>query len=133
MNVEFKKRQTSFLIQIVIVSLILFGTHYYILHHFAKNTNFFFPLWQVYTFLIVVTIFLYTIINYKYTSKNADIFKFFMIATFLKMALAIVFLLPMILSKTFLNKQADVFNFFIPYFIYLFFEVYSLTKFLQKK
>ena len=31
------------------------------------------------------------------------------------------------------DKQPDVFNFFIPYFLFLFFEVYSLTRFLQKK
>ena len=30
------------------------------------------------------------------------------------------------------NKQPDVFNFFIPYFVYLFFEVFALSKFLQK-
>jgi len=52
--------------------------------------------------------------------------------TLLKMILAIVFLLPVFLSET-ENKQPDVFNFFIPYFLYLFFEVYSLTTFLQKK
>ena len=132
MNVDFKKRQASFLIQIAMLTIVLLGAHYYILHYFAKDINLFFPLWQVYLFQIVVTVFLYTVVNYKYTSKTPDIFKFFMIATFLKMALAIVFLLPMILSKTFENKQADVFNFFIPYFIYLFFEVFSLTKFLQK-
>jgi CDP-diglyceride synthetase len=126
MNVDFKKRQASFLIQIAMLTIVLLGAHYYILHYFAKDINLFFPLWQVYLFQIVVTVFLYTVVNYKYTSKNTDIFKFFMIATFLKMALA------MILSKTFENKQADVFNFFIPYFIYLFFEVFSLTKFLQK-
>ena len=133
MNVDFKKRQVSFLIQITILSIVLFGAHYYVLHHFANNITLFFPLWQVYLFQIIVTVFLYTIVNYKYTSKNANIFNFFMIATLLKMVLAIVFLLPMILSKTFLNKQPDVFNFFVPYFIYLFFEVYSLTRFLQKK
>lgn len=133
MNANFKKRQAGFLIQIAILSIVLFGTHYYILHYFSKDINLFFPLWQVYVFQIVVTVFLYTIINYKYVSKNTDIFKFFMIATLLKMILAIVFLLPMILSKTLLNKQPDVFNFFIPYFIYLLFEVYSLTGILQKK
>lgn len=32
----------------------------------------------------------------------------------------------------FVKKQPDVFNFFIPYFIYLFLEVFYVTKFLQK-
>ena len=132
MNSEFKKRQIGFLLQIAIASALLFGVHYYILHHFAKNVEFFFPLWQVYAFQIVVTVLIFSIINYKYVSKNTNIFKFFLTATFVKMGLAIVFLLPMILSESHESKQADVFNFFIPYFIYLFIEVYSLTKFLQK-
>jgi hypothetical protein len=47
------------------------------------------------------------------------------------MILAIMFLLPILLSD-FENKQPDVFNFFIPYFLFLFFEVFALTRFLQK-
>ena len=132
MNSEFSKRQSSFLFQIAIVSVLLYGVHYYILYHFAKDVTFFFPLWQVYTFQIIVTVLIYTIINYIYASGKKDILKFFLLATLLKMVLAVVFLLPMILSKTFDNKQADVFNFFIPYFIYLFIEVFSIAKFLQK-
>ncbi len=133
MNADFKKHQTNFIIQLIVVSLILFGIHSYLLHYFAKDTIFFFPLWQVYLFHIIVTTALYSIINFRYSSGKKDIFNIFLIGTFLKMALSIVFLLPMLLSDSFENKQPDVFNFFIPYFIYLFFEVYSLTRFLQKK
>jgi len=132
MNADFKKLQTNFFIQLIVVSLILFGIHSYLLHYFAKDILFFFPLWQVYVFHIIVTTALYTIINFRYSSGKKDIFNIFLIGTFLKMALSIVFLLPMLLSDSFENKQPDVFNFFIPYFIYLFFEVYSLTRFLQK-
>ena len=132
MNTEFKKNQTLFLIQAIIVTLLLFAVHFYILHHFAKDVTLFFPLWQIYAFHFVVTTLLYSIINYRWSSGKKDIFNVFMIVTFFKMALSIVFLLPLILSD-FENKQPDVFNFFIPYFLFLFFEVYSLTKFLQKK
>ncbi|MBC2843829.1 hypothetical protein [Winogradskyella flava] len=128
----FKKRQITFLLQLIGVSAVLFGIHSYLLYHFASDMEFFFPVWQIYTFHLVVTLVLYTIINYRYSSGKTDIFNVFMVMTFLKMALAIVFLLPLILSDV-ENKQPDVFNFFIPYFLFLFFEVFTLTRFLQKE
>jgi len=132
MNTEFKKNQTSFLIQLVLITIAIYGIHSYLLFHFAKETTFFFPLWHIYVFLFIVTLVVYTIINYRLNSGKTDVFNVFMIATFLKMLLAIIFLLPLLVSE-FENKQSDVFNFFIPYFIFLFIEVYGLTKFLQKK
>ncbi len=128
---EFKKRQTVFLVQLIGLSAILFGLHAYLLHHFAGDINFFFPVWQIYVFHCIVTLIIYSSINYRFSNGKKDIFNLFMLLTFLKMVLAIVFLLPLLLSD-FQNKQPDVFNFFIPYFLYLFFEVYALTKFLQK-
>ncbi|PWK20606.1 hypothetical protein [Xanthomarina spongicola] len=132
MNPAFKSRQLSFLIQNIAVTLILFGIHSYLLYHFAENINYIIPLWQVYVFHFVVTTLLYSVINFQYSRGKTEIFNIFMGFTFLKMILAIVFLLPVLLSDT-EHKQPDVFNFFIPYFLYLFFEVFSLTSFLQKK
>jgi len=128
---DFKKRQITFLLQLIGVSALLFAVHSYLLYHFAKAVNFFFPLWQIYTFHLIITLAFYTIINYRFSSGNKDIFNLFMVMTFLKMILAILFLLPLLVSD-FENKQPDVFNFFIPYFLYLFFEVFALTRFLQK-
>lgn len=132
MNQEFKKNQSIFLIQVIGIALLFFGIHAYVLHYFAKEFVFFFPLWQIYTFHSIITILLYTLINYRFSSGKTDVFNTFMVGTFFKMAIAIVFLLPLILSD-FENKQPDVFNFFIPYFLFLFFEVYSVIQFLQKK
>ncbi len=132
MNAIFKKRQLAFLIQLTIISLLLYAVHSYLLHHFSTETIFFFPLWQIYVFLFVITFILYAVVNYKFSNGKTEIFNVFMVSTFLKMILAIVFLLPLLMSNH-ENKQPDVFNFFIPYFLYLFFEVYSLTTFLQKK
>ncbi len=131
MNEQFKKRQGSFLLQNVGVSVLLFGFHTYLLSYFANDITFFFPLWHIYVFHFVVTTVLYTVVNYKYSSGKKDIFNMFMIFTFLKMIFAILFLLPLLLSDV-EYKQPDVFNFFIPYFLYLFFEVYSVTTFLNK-
>jgi len=128
---NFKKRQISFLLQLISVSVLLFAVHSYLIYHFAKEITLFFPIWQIYTFHLIITLALYTIINYRVSSGKKDVFNLFMVMTLFKMVLAILFLLPLILSD-FENKQPDVFNFFIPYFMYLFFEVFTITKFLQK-
>jgi len=130
MNSVFISRQLSFLIQNIVVTLILLGIHSYLLSHF-ESIIYIIPLWQIYVFHFVVTTLVYTIINFQYSKGKTEIFNLFLGFTLLKMILAIVFLLPVILSDM-EKKQPDVFNFFIPYFLYLFFEVYSLTSFLQK-
>lgn len=131
MNPIFLKRQVNFLLLITVLSVVLYGIHSYLLTYLAADLRLFFPLWQIYVFHFFVTTLLYTIVNYKFSSGKTDIFILFMASTFVKMFLAILFLLPLILSDV-EKKQPDIFNFFIPYFIYLSFEVYSITKFLQK-
>ncbi|MDO1502222.1 hypothetical protein Q2T40_18975 [Winogradskyella maritima] len=131
MTDAFKKRQGVFMLQLVLVSAVLFGIHAYLLHYLGGEREFFFPVWHIYGFHVVVTTVFYTIINYKFSSGQKNIFNLFMGMTLAKMVLAILFLLPLLLSD-FENKQPDVINFFIPYFLYLFFEVYALTKFLNK-
>ncbi|MBO3096722.1 hypothetical protein J4051_00450 [Gelidibacter sp. DF109] len=131
MNPTFLKRQLNFLLLITVLSLILFGIHSYVLSYFGPELKLFTPIWQIYVFHFVVTTSLYTAVNYKFSKGKTDIFMLFMTSTFIKMFLAILFLLPIILSD-YERKQPDIFNFFIPYFIYLGFEVYSITKFLQK-
>lgn len=132
MNAAFKSRQLAFLVQVVVVTLVLLGIHAYLLSHFAKNSNYLIPIWQIYMFHFTVTTLLYSVINFQYSRGKTEIFNLFMGFTFLKMILVIVFLLPVLLSDI-EKKQPDIFNFFIPYFFYLFFEVYSITRFLQNK
>ena len=132
MNAAFKSRQLAFLVQVVVVTLVLLGIHAYLLSHFAKNSNYLIPIWQIYIFHFTVTTLLYSVINFQYSRGKTEIFNLFMGFTFLKMILVIVFLLPVLLSDI-EKKQPDIFNFFIPYFFYLFFEVYSITRFLQNK
>lgn len=132
MTSEFKNRQLNFLLQIGILTIVLYGIHSYMLSYFGKDLKLFFPVWQIYVFHFAITTLLYTLINYRYSIGKTEIFNLFMGSTFVKMFLAILFLLPLLVSD-FEKKQPDVFNFFIPYFLYLFFEVYSITTFLQKK
>ena len=131
MNKAFRTRQLNFLLQIIILSLLLFGIHSYMLSYFGTELKLFFPIWQIYLFHFVVTTLFYTVINYRFSKGQKDVFLLFMGSTLFKMFLSILFLLPLILSEM-EKKQPDVFNFFIPYFLYLSFEVYAITKFLQK-
>ena len=131
MNNTFKKRETNFLIQLLGLSILLFGIHYYLNFHFAKDVVLFFPLWHIYVFHIVTVIIIYTLINYRESIGKTEVFNAFILGMLLKMILTIVFLLPWILSKP-EQKGVDLANFFIPYFLFLSFEVFSVVKILQK-
>ena len=126
----FKKRQVSFLLQLIVLTLVLLVTHSYLHHYFSNSNVLFFPIWRLYAFHVFVTTAMYSIINYKYSFGQKEIFNLFMGMTLLKMILSILFLLPLFLSD-FEAKRADIFNFFVPYFFFLFFEIFSLTKLLQ--
>jgi hypothetical protein len=126
----FSNTQVEFIVQLIFISLVLFGVHSYLAHYFLHTTALFFPLWHIYLFHFFVTIILFSVLNYKYKSGQKNIFNFFMGLTLLKMILAILFLLPLLVSD-FEYKQADVFNFFIPYFLFLSFEIFSVLKILK--
>lgn len=132
MTADFKKRQIDFLVQLIAITLVLLGIHSYLLYHFAKEIVLFFPIWHIYTFHFVMTVIIYSIVNYRFSNGHETVFNTFMIGTLLKMVLTIVFFLPLILAPI-ENKKLDLFNFIIPYFLYLFFEVYSIIKFIQNK
>ncbi len=126
----FSNTQVEFIVQLIFISLVLFGVHSYLAHYFLHTTALFFPLWHIYLFHFFVTIILFSVLNYKYKSGQKNIFNFFMGLTLLKMILAVLFLLPLLVSD-FEYKQADVFNFFIPYFLFLSFEIFSVLKILK--
>lgn len=132
MNNLFKKRESNFLIQLIALSVLLFGIHTYLNFHFAKDVMLFFPLWHIYVFHIVTVIIIYTLINYRESIGKTEVFNAFIFGMLLKMIVTLVFLLPWILSKP-EQKGYDLLNFFAPYFIFLAFEVYSVTHILEKK
>ena len=130
MSSTFQSRQISFTFQCALFAVAIFSIHSYLLYYFATKTIFFFPIWHIYLFNFITTALLYTIINYKYSKNKTTVFNTFMLSTLLKMVLVIVFLLPLLMGEV-KDKKPDVFNFFIAYFLFLIFEVYSITKFLN--
>ncbi len=127
----FTKRQVLFLLQLIGLTLLLFISHSYLLHYFSNSNPPFFPVWQIYIFHFFVTTTLYSVVNYRHSFVQKSILNLFMGMTLLKMIFSIVFLLPLLLSD-FELKELDAVNFFAPYFLFLFFEILSLTKLLQK-
>lgn len=131
MNDLFKKREINFLIQLIALSALLFGIHSYLNYHFAKNVVLFFPLWHIYIFHVITVVIIYTLVNFRDAIGKTEVFNTFILGMLLKVILTMVFLLPWILSKP-EQKGFDLANFFIPYFLFLSFEVFTITKFLQK-
>ena len=131
MNETFRKRQFSFLLKLGLFTFLVGGVHFYLFNSLFAGTLIFFGLWQIYAFHFVTVLLIYSVINYKYSHGKTAIFNYFMVATLLKMALALVFLLPLILSDL-PNKLPDAINFFIPYFLFLAFEVYGVVFLLNK-
>lgn len=120
----------SFLLKLLGFSLLLFLVHYYVLVQLFSG-ELYFPLWSIYCFNAIMVLGVYVILRYYSQKQPANIFKYFLLLTLLKMILVVVFLLPLFLKRS-AHTQLEIFNFFIPYFLFLTFEIMGLTKFLQK-
>ncbi len=132
MNPKFLKRETTFLLLLLLFTLLLFATHWYITFHFFSDVELILPLYTIYGFHFITVLVVYSIINFKFSNGKKQIFPLFMGATLFKMILCIVFLLPVLLNPN-ENATLEVFNFFIPYFLYLAFEIVNITLFLKEE
>jgi hypothetical protein len=120
----------GFLLKLAGFSVLLFLVHYYILLQFFSGVLYF-PLWAIYCFNAAMVLGVYITLRYYSQIQPANVFKYFLLLTLIKMVLVVVFLLPLFLKKS-AHTQLEIFNFFIPYFLFLIFEITGLTKFLQK-
>ena len=126
------KRFISFLVGLLVLSLVLCLIHYYLFQVFFADFELYLPIWSIYVFNIVLVIGIFAFLSYKVQkgAKNGHIL--FSLLTLLKMVLALVFLSPLFFDKSD-HTVTEVFNFFIPYFIYLIYEIYSLDKFFKNR
>lgn len=131
MNSEFKKREGAFLVLLSLFTVLLFAVHWYISHHFFSAKELILSLYTIYAFHFLTVLIVYTVVNYRFSSGKKEIFPLFMGATLFKMILCLVFLLPVLLNPN-ENATLEVFNFFIPYFLYLAFEIVTITRFLKE-
>ena len=122
----------NFIVKLVALTAILCGAHYYIFLNFFAEMKLYLPIWGIYAFNSVLVLLMYLTINYKASQKIDNALSIFLGLTLVKMVLAIVFLLPLFFGKAD-NPKVEAFNFFIPYFIYLTFEIVSISNFLKKQ
>ena len=111
-------------------SLILYGIHIYIQYHFFKNIELFHPIYTIYLFLFLSVLVLFYYLVKAYVQKPDTIFTTFAVGSLLKSAGVVLFFIPLFFKET-SNINHTVFNFFIPYFLFVFFEIYlvmSLSK-----
>jgi hypothetical protein len=132
MNPKFLKRQATFLLLLLLFTLLLSAIHWYISFHFFDEVDLILPLYTIYGFHFLTVLIVFSIVNFKFSSGKMQIFPLFMGATIVKMILCLVFLLPVLLNPN-ENATLEVFNFFIPYFLYLAFEIVNITLFLKEE
>lgn len=118
--------------QLILITAVLFFIHNTIFAGVLPKVILILPLYKIYFFHLVVTTVVIVAVNFKSLKKSSSVFNVFMLFTLVKMVLALVFLLPVFLSDV-KNRNYDVVNFFVPYFIFLAFEVFVITKLLQKQ
>jgi hypothetical protein len=122
----------SFVLKWVGFTTLIFAVHYYILATLFTDLAMYFPLWSIYLFNAGLVLLVFLIINYMVNQGYTKSYTLFLILTFVKMALAIIFLLPLFAGKA-AHAVVDIINFFIPYFFFLGFEIFQLAKFFKKQ
>ena len=120
----------GFLRNLLLIAVLLFAAHSYLLHQFFDG-ELSLPLWSIYLFNSAMVVSVYWIISRQVEKGSQKVTYTFLILTIGKMVLALVFLTPSFFGKSDHN-QVEIFNFFGPYFLLLIYEVFSLSKFLQK-
>jgi len=111
----------------VLFTIILFALHKYFQHFFFKEVFLFHPIYTIYLFLMISFIGIFYFIIKAYVSKPDAILTTFLIGSLAKSGVAILFFIPVLFNKP-ENLNITVFGFFIPYFLFLFFEIYQIIR-----
>lgn len=122
----------KFLILLAVITIILFSIQYFIITNYLSAVAFYFKTWQIYLFHFVTVAALIFFLLHRSKIKPESIFNTFVVLSGLKMLSVIVFLSPLLFSEVASSKQT-VIAFFIPYFIYLFFELWFSLQLLNGK
>lgn len=122
----------NFLKYFIPFSVILFISQYFIIQSLATQHVFFHATWSIFAFNISATFLVYLLL--LFVNKH---FKDFTGFTFLgtslfRMIAAIVFLIPFIQADVD-APLLDLGAFFIPYFLFLFYEVYFTILLLNRR
>lgn len=111
----------------LLFTVVLYGLHKYFQYFFFKSIELYHPIYSIYLFLFVSLVGLFYFIIKAALVKPETIFTTFAVGSLIKSAVVILFFLPLFFKKT-PNLDYTVFNFFIPYFLFIFYEIYLLIK-----
>lgn len=120
----------KFIMLLSVITILLFSIQNYIVANFFSSTAFYFKTWQIYVFHFVTIALLIFFLLHRNKRKPEKTFITFVILSGLKMLSVIVFLSPLFIAKVDSSKQT-VIAFFIPYFIFLFFEIWFALQLLN--
>ncbi len=126
------KNLLHFFLKLIAFTILLGGIHYYIFYNFFAEIALYIPIWGIYLFNAALVFIVFSLIYYKVSNGSNKSYQLFLIATLIKMMLAIVFLMPLFFGKS-AYSVVEVINFFIPYLLFLAFEIYSLNNFLKSQ
>ncbi|MCM2302588.1 MAG: hypothetical protein NDI80_08180 [Flavobacteriaceae bacterium] len=112
------------------ITLLLHGAQNIVQKNIFDSILFYYPTYVIYFFHFTITfLILLSLIAVKNIFFEKTGFAF-MALSLLKMLASVIFLLPLIQSEKF-NYIPDVIAFFVPYFIFLFFEIFYSIKLLN--
>jgi len=121
-----------FLLKLMVFCSLLCGIHYYIFTNFFSEIILYLPIWSIYLFNLILVLIVYALIKYILAKDISKVYNTFLISIIIKMVLAIVFLLPLFFGKS-ENNKVEVINFFAVYFLFLAFEVFTITRLIAKE
>ncbi len=114
-----------------IFTILLFALHKYFQYFFFKEVELFHPIYSIYIFLFASLVVLFFFVTKAALNKPDTIFTAFAIGSLAKTGVAVLFFLPLFFNEA-PNLNYTVFNFFIPYFLFLFFEIYQIIKLFER-
>ena len=132
MSERFLNQQMSRILKnSLIFTIILFGLHTYFQYFFFKEVELYHPIYSIYLFLFTSLVVLFYFITKAALNKPDTIFITFAVGSLVKTGIAVLFFLPLFFNDA-PNINYTVFNFFIPYFLFLFFEIYQIIKLFER-
>jgi hypothetical protein len=122
----------GFFASLVLFSAVVCGLHYVIDRFLGDAHSLHFEIWQIYLFLALITWAGYLFILFIHRRDPTKTGFTFIGVGFLKMLASVAFLYPLIAAAPD-TIMTDVLTFFVPYFLFLAFELYFVTRLLSKK
>ena len=125
-------KTVSFLKYLIPFTLLLFVAQHYGTVALSVNHDFFYATWGIYLFLFVSTLLIYVLLLFVDISFPDFTGFAFMVTTFVKMMVAVVFLIPLIQSDR-TETNLDIATFFVPYFLFLLFETIFAVRLINNR